>query len=77
MKHDKLSNALRLNLNYLNFLLTIFGTAPNPCPKVCAPVEPVYLQIEKPDVVFAETEDVNVPDVLLDDVPPANQFHAT
>ena len=34
---------------------TTFGTAPNSCPKVCAPVAPVYLTTENPAVELADT----------------------
>ena len=64
-----------MHLNLFNN--NISGAEDNPCPKVCAPVAPVYLQIEKPAVVFAETEDVNVPSVFDDAVPPPFQFHDT
>ena len=49
------------------------GATPNPCPTVALAPVPVYVTTENPAVVFALTDEVIDPEVLLTAVPPA--FH--
>jgi len=61
----------------LDFVRISPGATPNPCPTVALAPVPVYVTTENPAVVFALTDDVIVPAVLLTAVPPAFQFQAT
>jgi hypothetical protein len=69
-----------LLLDFKIIMLGVVATPPTctPCPTVPLPDDgAVNVTTENPAVVFALTDDVIVPAVLLTAVPPAFQFQAT
>jgi len=57
-----------------DLIMNIPGATPKPCPTVALAPVPVYVTTLNPAVVFALTDEVIVPAVLLTAVPPAFQF---